>query len=123
MRAWARVQLLRPRDRFRLPPGKPDASVLVAPGQFPAAVAGSSGRVVELILLLERSPLGATVVISAMDGYGQDRGRTALAVHWVADRFPDGQVGGELNVPAQRIPPSLDAQAGLYRSRPSPRCG
>ena len=69
-------------------------------------------------------------------------GKTALAVQWahqVADRFPDGQlyvnlrgfdpagppvtpaeaVRGFLDafeVPAARIPVSLDAQAALYRS-------
>src|SRR6185437_1793865 len=69
-------------------------------------------------------------------------GKTALAVHWayqVLDRFPDGQLyvnlrgfdpagtvatPGEvvrsfldaLDVPAERVPEGLDAQAALYRS-------
>lgn len=81
------------------------------------------------------------VVISAIDGTA-GVGKTALAVHWahrVADKFPDGQlyvnlrgfdptgsavppteaVRGfldALQVPAQRVPAGLDAQAALFRS-------
>jgi DNA-binding SARP family transcriptional activator/tetratricopeptide (TPR) repeat protein/DNA-binding XRE family transcriptional regulator len=81
------------------------------------------------------------VVITAIDGTA-GVGKTALAVHWahrVAGRFGDGQlyvnlrgfapagtpttpaeaVRGfldALDVPPQRIPASLDAQAALYRS-------
>jgi DNA-binding SARP family transcriptional activator/tetratricopeptide (TPR) repeat protein len=83
----------------------------------------------------------STVVITAIDGTA-GIGKTALAVHWshqVADRFADGQlyvnlrgfdptgspvvpaeaVRGFLDafeVPAERIPASVDAQVGLYRS-------
>ena len=81
------------------------------------------------------------VVISAVSGTA-GVGKTALAVHWghtVAHRFPDGQLyvnlrgfdpSGQVMDPAEairgfldalgvapeRIPPGLDAQAGLYRS-------
>jgi DNA-binding SARP family transcriptional activator/tetratricopeptide (TPR) repeat protein len=84
---------------------------------------------------------GGAVFISAIDGTA-GIGKTALAVHWahrVAARFRDGQLyvnlrgfdpTGEpvsstealcgfldaLEVPAARLPASLDAQVGLYRS-------
>ena len=89
---------------------------------------------------------GGTVVISAIDGTA-GIGKTAVALHWahrVADRFPDGQlyvnlrgfdpagspmapaeaVRGFLDafeVPAERIPINLEAQAALYRSLVSGR--
>ena len=84
---------------------------------------------------------GGTVAISAIGGTA-GVGKTALAVHWahqVADRFPDGQLYvnlrgfdpsatpvtpadavrrflDALQVPAAKIPPSPEAQQGLYRS-------
>jgi tetratricopeptide (TPR) repeat protein/transcriptional regulator with XRE-family HTH domain len=114
------------------------------PGQLPADVAGFVGRTDQLSrlsMLLGRGDRPATVVISAIAGTA-GVGKTALAVHWAhqaVDRFPDVQLyanlrgfdpGGvaatpaevvrsfldALDVPAQRIPAGLDAQAALYRS-------
>lgn len=84
---------------------------------------------------------GGTVVISAIHGTA-GIGKTALAVHWahgVAGRFGDGQLYVNLrgfdptgspmapteavrgfldafDVPSERIPATLEAQVGLYRS-------
>jgi len=84
---------------------------------------------------------GGAAVVSAVSGTA-GVGKTALAVHWahrVRESFPDGQLyanlhgfdpGGRvadpaevmrgfldaLGVPAERVPTSLEAKAGLYRS-------
>jgi tetratricopeptide (TPR) repeat protein/DNA-binding XRE family transcriptional regulator len=84
------------------------------------------------------APPVAVAAISGAAGVG----KTALAIHWahrVRGRFPDGQLylnlrgydpSGRptepaaalrglldaLGVPAQRVPPTFDAQIGLYRS-------
>jgi len=116
------------------------------PQQLPAAVAHFAGRARELAtlmgLLRDQADTGGTVVISAVSGTA-GVGKTALAVYWahqVADRFPDGQLyvnlrgfdpSGSvmapaeavrrfldaLDVPPERIPVDLDAQAALYRSQ------
>jgi Mrp family chromosome partitioning ATPase len=116
------------------------------PQQLPAAVTHFAGRVGELAtltgLLRGRADTGGTVVISAVSGTA-GVGKTALAVYWAhqaADRFPDGQLyvnlrgfdpSGSvmepaeavrrfldaLDVPPERIPVDLDAQAVLYRSQ------
>jgi tetratricopeptide (TPR) repeat protein len=116
-----------------------------APRQLPTAARHFAGRVTELAaltgLLREREDAGGTVVISAIGGTA-GAGKTALAVYWahqVASRFPDGQLYVNLrgfdpagspmtpaqavrgfldafDVPPERIPVSLDAQAALYRS-------
>jgi DNA-binding SARP family transcriptional activator len=117
-----------------------------APRQLPAAVAGFAGRAGELAALtgmLDQASSGGpgTVVISAIAGMA-GVGKTALALHWAhqaADRFGDGQLyvnlrgfdpsdgpatAGEairgfldaLGVPPERVPPTVPAQAGLYRS-------
>ena len=115
------------------------------PAQLPRDVGGFAGRreqLARLDALLAAGGRGpAAVVISAVSGTA-GVGKTTLAVHWahrVADRFPDGQLyvnlrgfdpGGQVmapaeavrgfldafEVPAERIPASLDAQAALYRS-------
>jgi transcriptional regulator with XRE-family HTH domain len=116
-----------------------------APRQLPAGIAHISGRDHELAELDELlgqdvQPAGAVVIaaISGMPGVG----KTALAVHWArraASRFPDGQLHANLRgfdaagqpaepgdvirgflealqVPADKIPAGLDAQAALYRT-------
>ena len=114
------------------------------PRQLPAATASFVGRATELAALtglLKVSSSRQTVVISAIGGTA-GIGKSALAVCWahqVADQFPDGQLYANLrgfdptgppatpadvirsfldslNVRPERIPVSLDAQAGLYRS-------
>jgi tetratricopeptide (TPR) repeat protein/transcriptional regulator with XRE-family HTH domain len=122
---------------------EPDPAV---PAQLPADVAAFTGRTAHLDRLtavLDAAAAGspAPVVISAIAGTA-GIGKTALAVHWahrVRHRFPDGQLyvnlrgfhpSGSvvrpaqairglleaLDVPRQRIPGDLDAQAALYRS-------
>lgn len=117
----------------------------IVPRQLPAPVRQFVGRQRELAALtglLDRgNSAPAAVVISAIAGTA-GVGKTALALHWahqVADRFPDGQLyvnlrgfdpSGRpippaeailglldaLEVPAERIPASLDAAAALFRS-------
>jgi DNA-binding SARP family transcriptional activator/tetratricopeptide (TPR) repeat protein len=117
-----------------------------APRQLPAAVAGFTGRAAELAALTRmlddaRARGPGTVVISAIGGTA-GVGKTALALHWahqVAGQFGGGQLYvnlrgydptgtpaspeaairgflDALGVPPARIPPSAEAQAGLYRS-------
>jgi tetratricopeptide (TPR) repeat protein len=118
---------------------------VTVPRQLPASVSGFAGREPELKELTEflDETVGATstVVISAVSGTA-GIGKTALAVQWahqVAERFPDGQLYVNLrgfdptgspmapgeairgfldafDLPIERIPVSLDAQAALYRS-------
>ena len=115
-----------------------------APAQLPLDVRGFTARRAELThldaTLAAAETTGVTIlVISGTAGVG----KTALAVHWahqVAEEFPDGQLyvnlrgfdpGGSVmasaeavrwfldafQVPPQRIPVDLDAQAALYRSQ------
>ncbi|WP_199743805.1 BTAD domain-containing putative transcriptional regulator [Verrucosispora sp. FIM060022] len=120
------------------------SSVRVRPEQLPLVPPGFVGRELHLSRLDaavgDRASGPTTVVISAVCGMA-GIGKTALALHWahrVADRFPDGQLhvnlrgydDGErvapadallgfleaLGVPLARIPSSLDARIGLYRS-------
>ncbi|MDA0633639.1 BTAD domain-containing putative transcriptional regulator [Nonomuraea sp. MCN248] len=113
------------------------------PAQLPPDVAGFTDRERELVsldmVLAGAHPAGAVVcAVSGTAGVG----KTTLAVHWarrVAERFPDGQLyvnlrgfdpAGSAVSPAQAVrgfldalgvspagvPPSLEAQTGLYRS-------
>jgi DNA-binding SARP family transcriptional activator/tetratricopeptide (TPR) repeat protein len=115
------------------------------PRQLPADTAAFAGRTAELAALHALLPVAGespatmtTCVVSGTAGVG----KTALAVHWaheVDGRFPDGQLyvnlrgfdarlpplsAGEalrglleaLGVPADRIPTTVEAQTGLYRS-------
>jgi DNA-binding SARP family transcriptional activator len=122
------------------------APVAGIPRQLPAGVDGFIGREAELKfldgLLDERGERGRRPVVIATIAGMAGIGKTALAVHWahqVAGLFPDGQLyvdlrgfdpAGEpmapaeavsgfleaLQVPPHRIPSTLAAQAGLYRS-------
>jgi DNA-binding SARP family transcriptional activator/tetratricopeptide (TPR) repeat protein len=115
-----------------------------APLQLPAAVPAFVGRAVQLRRMddLVRDAAGEGPVVCAITGTG-GVGKTTLAVQWAhrnVEWFPDGQLyvnlrgfdpavaptdPGEvirdflaaLDVPPERIPPSVQAQAGLYRSR------
>ena len=121
---------------------QPRASSLPAPRQLPADVTFFTGRDAELSrldALLDRGE-PAAVVISAIAGTG-GMGKTSLAVHWAhraRERFPDGELYVNLrgydpgppvtpdqaldgflralDVPTEKIPHDVDAQAGLYRS-------
>jgi DNA-binding SARP family transcriptional activator/tetratricopeptide (TPR) repeat protein len=101
--------------------------------------AGRTQHLRRLDALLDQG--NGTVVISAITGTA-GVGKTSLAVHWahrIADRFPDGQLHVNLrgfdphgtamspsealgtfleafDIPPQRIPDSLTARVGLYRS-------
>jgi DNA-binding SARP family transcriptional activator len=118
----------------------------VTPRELPLSVPDFTGRSAQLQALTQllyrpgRQAPGA-VAISAISGTA-GVGKTALAVHWahqVADRFADGQlyanlrgfdlsgnpaapaevVRGFLNalgMPPEHIPPTIAAQAALYRS-------
>jgi DNA-binding SARP family transcriptional activator/tetratricopeptide (TPR) repeat protein/transcriptional regulator with XRE-family HTH domain len=116
----------------------------VVPRQLPAASAHFVGRQQELRLLtawLEAGTAAGQTVILAIGGTA-GVGKTALALHWAHQakhRFADGQLYvnlrgfdassdpvapadaisvllESLDMPANRIPRRLDAQAGLYRS-------
>jgi DNA-binding SARP family transcriptional activator len=116
------------------------------PRQLPAHTPHFVGRAAELrqlttLLDTTTATTGGTVVITAIDGTA-GIGKTALALHWahqVAERFADGQLYVNLRgfdpsnppvhpadalrgfldafeIPPERIPSSVDARAGLYRS-------
>lgn len=128
------------------PPSTPAPPIEVTPAQLPADVPTFVGRVRHLRLLDRLLPsdgdrMPTAAVLSTIEGTA-GVGKTALAVNWayrVADRFPDGQLYVNLRgfdpasspldpahalqaflealgVAAQRIPLSLAARVGLYRS-------
>jgi DNA-binding XRE family transcriptional regulator len=126
------------------PPGwRPAPRPFVVPRQLPAPPTGFVGRDAEqkvLSAVLDNAAVGATVVIFAIGGTA-GLGKTALALHWahqVASRFPDGQLYADLRgfshgaaadpavvlrgfldalgIVPERIPPSLESIAALYRS-------
>ncbi len=115
------------------------------PAQLPLGVPGFVGRAGELARL-DTLPTTAAlqptaVVVCAISG-GAGVGKSAIAVHWahrVRDHFPDGQLHvnlrgfdpgkspmpaeeairdflDALDVSPQRIPASVSAQVGLYRT-------
>jgi DNA-binding SARP family transcriptional activator len=126
----------------QLPNGQPPAGPV--PAQLPPDLPGFTGRDDQLRRLDEMLRASAnreaTTIIAILGAPGM--GKTALAVHWarrIAARFPDGQLyvslrgfhpaesttePGEalrglleaLGVPPDRLPATLQAQAGLYRS-------
>jgi DNA-binding SARP family transcriptional activator/tetratricopeptide (TPR) repeat protein len=116
----------------------------LAPRQLPATVPSFAGRCAEFAAMtqtLDGGGTGARVPVMVITGVA-GVGKTTLAVHWahhVARQFPDGQLYVNLrgfdpsgapvaaadairgfltalSVPAQMIPATIDAQAGLYRS-------
>jgi len=136
----AKVTVRRPENGY---PQQVEPETAV-PCQLPAAVPHFTGRAAELKRLTELAGeavadgTAGILVVSGMAGVG----KTALAVRWghqVASRFPDGQLHvnlrgfdpsrgpvppaeairgflGALGAPVERIPASLDARSGLYRS-------
>jgi transcriptional regulator with XRE-family HTH domain len=123
------------------PPDPPRA----APAQLPLDVRGFTGRarhIETMDAIAAADGQQPTAVVITVIGGTAGIGKTALAVHWahrVADRFGDGQLYinlrgfdptgapmtpaeairiflDALDVPSQRIPAGLDAQAALYRS-------
>jgi DNA-binding SARP family transcriptional activator len=120
------------------------AGTRVVPAQLPAAVAGFTGRDLQLKqlggMLPDEVGPAPVLVVSTITGTA-GVGKTALAVHWahqIRDRFPDGQLYANLRgydtgapmrpidvlsaflpalgVPADEVPSTLEPAAALYRS-------
>jgi DNA-binding SARP family transcriptional activator/tetratricopeptide (TPR) repeat protein len=130
--------------RATAPAPAPPAGVATrpVPAQLPLDVRGFAGRAAELDMLnaLVTADDRATTVVTIWGTAGV--GKTALAVHWahlVRQRFTDGQLYVNLrgfspagtamspaeavrrflealDVPVQRIPADLEAQAALFRT-------
>jgi DNA-binding SARP family transcriptional activator len=125
-------------------PGRPAGPPPDVPAQVPLEVAGFAGRAAELTALEALIPrgIGQTAVPVVLVTGTAGVGKTALAIRFArraAVHFPDGRLyvnlrgfdpsgspmepadalGGffhALSVPARRVPESLDAQTGLFRS-------
>ncbi|MEU5088433.1 BTAD domain-containing putative transcriptional regulator [Streptomyces sp. NPDC021356] len=125
--------------------GKPPHALPPVPTQLPASVSRLAGRSRELAALTRHldtiGPSTATTALVSIAG-SAGIGKTTLALCWarqVCERFPDGQLyvnlrgfdpGGapmappeamrgfleSLGVPAESIPTTADAQAGLFRT-------
>lgn len=145
LRDAARAEFIAAAER-RLGPGtepvRPRAGHVCVPRHLPALIPAFVGRVSELKALscMLDEPGEATLVTAITGTAGA--GKTALAVHWahqVAGEFPDGQLFvnlrgfgpagapltpadvaqvflDALRVPADRLPETVEAQLGLYRS-------
>jgi tetratricopeptide (TPR) repeat protein/transcriptional regulator with XRE-family HTH domain len=125
-------------------PGRPRLEIL--PRQLPSGTNRFVGREAELATLGgwldDALSMNGTVFIIAMAGT-PGVGKTTLAIHWarsVARHFPDGQLYvnlqgfdptglramteaeaiwgflDALQVPLGQVPPTIEAQAGMYRS-------
>jgi DNA-binding SARP family transcriptional activator len=132
-----------PAGRTARATGSPPAPGVV-PRQLPPAITRFAGRAVELDALdrmLREAEASRNALIVVVTG-GPGVGKSALAVRWaheISGRFPDGQVYvnlhgfgpaatpthpeqavrailDALDVPAARVPATLEAQVGLYRS-------
>ena len=144
LRDAARAGFLSAAGRRLADAGSPGrhANARVVPRHLPATVPAFAGRRDQLAALsqLLHEP-GGTAVVTAIGGTA-GVGKTALAVHWahqVAGHFPDGQLFvnlrgfdpsgapvapadavrvllDALQVPAEQVPQTLEAQLGLYRS-------
>jgi transcriptional regulator with XRE-family HTH domain len=120
----------------------PGAGYVYVPRLLPALIPAFVGRANEMGTLSRMlDATGATTLVTAITGIA-GAGKTALAVHWahqVAGEFPDGQLFVNLSgfgpsgtplppadaarvlldalrVPPDRLPETVEAQLGLYRS-------
>jgi len=99
---------------FVVPGGSAARSVV--PRQLPLATPDFTGRVAELERLHSLAPAVTVAAISGTAGAG----KTALAIrfgHQVADRFPDGQLFGDLHGHAEEAP--VDPLRVLHRFLPA----
>jgi transcriptional regulator with XRE-family HTH domain len=123
-------------------PARPRAGHLYIPRLLPALIPGFVGRAGQLKTLSRMlDEPGSTTLVTAITGTA-GVGKTALTVHWahqVAGQFPDGQLFvnlrglgpsgtpltpadaaqvflDALRVPADRLPETVEARLGLYRS-------